>query len=282
MYQSKATHKYNALLMATLIILASSLTACCKPTPAPATPVPEKVTLTVSGSGTTTAILRAIAPAFEADVPGYNLDVLPGSGTGGGVEGIVEGVLDVAAMARPPKDEEAAQDVAYAEFGLSGTAMYTHPGVGVTNLTTEQAKAIFAGEVTNWSKVGGPDQTIILYVRDEGDSSTKGLREVVFGDTPFPETASVLTSQSDMQTAVAGSPNGVGFGSWPSAVAAGADVQAIALDGVMPNDPAYAIFGPIGIGYLTSREADMQPLIDWLTSAPGQAALEEVGVIITQ
>lgn len=283
MYQSKVTHriKYIALII-TLIILASSLTACCKPTPAPATPAPEKVTLKVSGSGTTVAILEAIAPAFEADVPGYALDVLPGSGTGGGVEGIVEGVLDVAAMARPPKEEEAAQDVAYTEFGLSGIAMYAHPSVGVANLTTEQAVAIFAGDVTNWSEVGGPDQTIILYVRDEGDSSTKGLREVIFGDTPFPETATVLTSQSDMQAAIEGSPNSVGFGSWPSAVAAGTDVRAIALDGVMPDDPAYAIFGPIGIGYLTSREADVQPLIDWLTSAQGQAALEEVGVIITQ
>jgi phosphate transport system substrate-binding protein len=194
--------------------------------------------------------------------------------------GVIEGTLDVAAAARPPKDTEAAEGVEYVEFGQSGVALYTHLNVGLTNLTTAQAAAIFSGEISNWAEVGGADREIILYVRDEGDSSTKALREFIFGDTPFPEAVtSVLTSQSDMQAAVAGTPDSVGFGSWPSALAAGAEVQAIALDGTAPGDPAYPIVSPIGIGYLGDRQADVQPLIDWLLSEQGQAALQEVDVI---
>lgn len=266
-----------------LINLALMLAACggtateTVPTPA----VVPQTTLTISGSGTTSSILNGVKSACEADVPGYKLDILPGSGTGGGVKGVIEGVLDAAAMARPPKDEEAAQGVEYVEFGHSGVTVYAHPGVGVTNLTTAQISAIFSNEVTNWSKVGGPDLAIVLYVRDEGESSTKALRQLIFGDTPFPETAQVLTSQSYMQTAVAGTPGGVGYGSWPSALAAGTDVLPIALDGVAPGDAAYPIVAPIGIGYLPARKADVQPLIDWLLSERGQAALREFDVIIT-
>jgi phosphate transport system substrate-binding protein len=260
--------------------LALSLVACGR-AGGDATPtIGARVTLKVSGSGTTSAILKGVGPAFEADVPGYTLQVLVGSGTGGGVEGTVKGVLDVAAMARPPKEEEAAQGIEYVEFGHSGVALYTHSGVGVTDLTTAQALSILSGETTNWSQVGGPDLAIILYVRDEGDSSTKALREHIFGDAAFPESAKVLTSQADMQTAVAGTVGSVGMGSWPSALAEGADVRSIALDGVAPGDQSYPMVSPIGIGYLSARKADVQPLIDWLLSAQGQEALGEFDVII--
>lgn len=270
------------LLTAMLVTLTLGfVTACGSPTPV-ATPMPVEVVLTISGSGTTTSILIAVKQAFEADVPGYTLNILPGTGTGGGVEGIVQGQLDVAAMARPPKDEEAAQGVEYVEFGQSGVAVYTHLDVGITELTVAQVAAIFSGEVTNWSQVGGSDQAIILYVRDEGDSSTQELRQVIFGDTQFPETAQVITSQTDMQVAVAGTSGSVGFGSWPSALAEGADVQAVALDGVRPSDPSYSVVGPVGIGYLSERQADVRPLIDWLLSEPGRMALQEFGVISTQ
>jgi phosphate transport system substrate-binding protein len=247
-------------------------------TTAPATE-PE-VELTTSGSGTTTAILAAIAPSFEADMPGYRLNVLPGAGTGGGVDGIVTGMLDVAAMARPPKEDEAVEGVEYMEFGLSATAVYAHPSVGVTELTSSEIADIFYCEIENWSEVGGPDLPVVVYVRDEGDSSTKGLRSAVFGEELFPADVRILTSQSDMQAHVADTEGAVGFGSWPAAVAEGAEVLPIALDGVSPSDGAYPCTAPVGIGYMSGRQEDVQPLIDWLNSESGRAALREVDVII--
>ncbi|MBN1876224.1 MAG: substrate-binding domain-containing protein [Anaerolineae bacterium] len=268
--------------LAVLVIFAVLCLAACgngvggNPSPT----VTSRTVLTISGSGTVTSILGGIKPAFEADVPDYTLNVLTGSGTGGGVEGIIQGTLDAAAMARPPKDEEINQGVAYVEFGQSGVAIYTHPDVGLTGLTTEQAHAIFSGEIVNWAEVGGPDQIIILCVRDENESSTQSLREAIFGDTPFPETALVQTSQSDMQAVVAATPGGVGFGSWPAALAEKAGVTALALDGIAPGAPANSMTAPVGIGYMLDRQADVQPLIDWLFSENGRAALRELDVIL--
>ncbi len=250
---------------------------------APAEVSEVKVKLKVSGSGSVTPILAAIQPAFEADTPGYQLDVLPGTGTGGGVKGVLQGALDVVAMARPPKDEEAAQNIEFTQIGQAAQAIITHPDVNVTNLTAAQIKALFLGQITNWSEVGGPDLSIILYVRDEGDSSTKVLRQNIVGDTPFPETtANVLTSQSDMLTAVEETPGSVGIATWPTILAKKTDVRAIAMDGIKPGDSTYFMVGPHGIGYLTNRQADVQPLIDWLLSEQGQAALREFEMITNQ
>lgn len=262
------------------LIVGMCLTACGslrQPEPTP-TVAPQKV-LTISGSGTVTSILIGVRAAFEADVPGYTLNVLPGSGTGGGVEGILQGTLDAAAMARAAKDEEIAQGVVYAEFGQSGVAIFTHPDLGLTGLTKEQAQGIFSGEIANWAEVGGPDQMIVLCVRDEEDSSTKSLRTAVFGDTPFPESALVQTSQANMQAVVAATTGAVGFGAWPAAVAEKAGVTGLTLDGVAPGDPANPMVTPVGIGVMQARQADVQPLIDWLLSENGRAALETLAVI---
>lgn len=259
------------------------VTACASDTAAVAEPGPlaSRITLKISGSGSTSPILGAVQAAFEADTPGYHLEVLPGSGSGGGVKGIIEGVLDVAAMARPPKAEEAAQGVEYVELGQAAQAIITHSEVGITNLTGDQVFAIFTGEITQWSEVGGPDLPLILYVRDESDSSTKALRSHIIDETPFAETvAQVFTSQSDMLAAVAGTPGSVGIATWPTTVAIGANVQPIVIDGIAPNDPTYPMTNSLGISYLVDRQADVQPLIDWLGSERGRAALQEVDMII--
>ncbi len=273
--------KHNILTTVTFVCLLVASVGCSRApvaTPEPAVTA-KRVILQISGSGSTTPVLEAIKPAFEADTPDYRLEVLPGTGTGGGVKGIVDGTLDVAAMARPPKDAEAEQGVEYVEFGRSGVAVYTNPGVKVTDLTTAQVVQLFTGQVTNWSQVGGPDLDIVLYVRDEGDSSTGAMRQAVLGDVQFSETAQVLTSQDEMQSAVAGTPGGVGFGSWASAVASDVNVSCVSLDAVEPNDPSYAMLTTLGIGYLGSRRADVQPLVDWLLSEQGQEALRQFAVV---
>ena len=237
----------------------------------------ELTMLTISGSGGTTAILEAVQADFESAVPGHRLELLSGTGTGGGVQGVVDGTLDVAAMGRPPKDDEPLE---YVEFGNAGQALYVHDGVGDISLTAEQAAAIFSGAITNWSEVGGPDLDIVLYVRDEADSSTAAFRDAFFGDEPFAESAQVMTSKTDMINEVSGIEGAIGFGTWPAAVAAGTKVRPITLDGQLPADADYPITTKLGLGYLEERQADVQPLTDWLISEEGIAALREVGVIV--
>ncbi len=279
--------KTQHIYFTSLVFLLGLFLAACggaiklEPTPKQAIQVEKQIVLKVSGSGSTVAILDAVQPKFEADTPGYKLEVLSGSGTGGGVKGIIQGVLDVAAMARPPKKEEAAQNVAYIEIGQAGIAIITHPQAKVANLTTAQLLAVFSGEITSWSEVGGSNYPIILYVRDEDDSNTKMLRQSFIDDMPFPETvARVLTSENDMLAAVAGTPGSIGIATWPTAMAREAKVQAISIDGIAPNDSAYPMIGPLGIGYLQKQQTQVQPLLDWLLSESGQTALREFDMII--
>src|SRR5258708_8573495 len=63
-----------------------------------------RITFTISGSSTALSVLKSLQPAFEADNPGYGLQILDSastSGNSGAIKGIQDKVLDFAALTRP-------------------------------------------------------------------------------------------------------------------------------------------------------------------------------------
>lgn len=264
------------------LITLLTLTACGEAaSPSPSPDQTKLVILKASGSGTITTVLEAIKPEFEASTPGYKLEVLSGNSTGNGITGILEGVLDIATMARTPKEEEIAKNIKFYEMGLVGQAIITHRAlIEINSLSEKQITDIFSGKITNWSELGGPNLKITVYIRDEEETSTKMLRKTIIGDTPFTETATTLFSQSDMAYSVEGTPGAIGIAAWVSIVATQAKVNGIAINGILPNNPAYPILDSAGLGYMAERETDIKPLLDWLSSVDGVAARKELGFVL--
>jgi phosphate transport system substrate-binding protein len=271
-------------------VLAFSLLMGCSSSPStPASIAVQanapQVVLEVSGSSQVLPILRAIEPAFEAASKGHQLEVIEVTGSTSGqaaaLEGVTKQVLDLAAMSRPLKEKETAQGLEYIEFGRAGVSIFTHPGVGVSSLSDEQISTIFAGKATDWSSFGGTNTPIVVFHREEDATTTLSLREAFLGDTSFSPSAQKIDRTNELMVAVAGTQGSVGYGLWPAALMESTNVQAVALNGVAPNDAAYPIVQPLGISYLTSRKAEMQPLITWLLSPQGQAELRKLGVIAT-
>ena len=244
----------------------------------------ETTTITISGSGGVVTILKSIEADFEADNPAYDLDILAGSGTGGGVQGVSKGLLDIAAMQRPPKDTEleAAPSFVYVPLGEAGVAIMVHPSVTVDSLTSEQVTNILSGEITNWSEVGGLDKDIVLFVRDEEETSTGLLRDHVIGEITFSETTIILTSASDMISSIESTEYSIGYGTWSAVLAGGTDINAVDLDGIAPTEATYPMLTSVGIGYLQVKSDIVEVLVDWLVSATGQIALANVGIIIEE
>lgn len=268
-------------LVSLALIVVLLLTACGSSlTQAPTPTTPPLITLKTSGSGTITTVLEALIPAFEAAKPGYKLKVIPGNSTGIGVTGILDGTLDMAAMARVPSTEETAKNIQFFDMGQVGQAIIVHPSVkNITNLSRQQIVGIFSGKFTNWSQVGGPDLKIVIYIRNADDVSMKGLRKAILGEIPIPDTAKTLNSQEDMLVSVKDTPGAIGIASWVTVLATKIKVQMIAVDGIKPNDVSYPMLGSSGIGYLMNRKSDIQPLIDWLSSTRGQSALQQLGFV---
>ena len=245
------------------------------------TPKP-KTTFAISGSSTALSVLQALQPAFEADNPGYALQILESTGNSGNssaITGIKDKTLDFGALTRDLTSDQKASGIGGVEFGRASIAAFVHPGVSITNLTGQQLIDIYAGRITNWSAVGGPDLPIVLYVRQADENVTVKLRDAFFGKTPFPSSAQLLTSSKDIVTAVSGTAGSIGYGGWPSVVAAQAPIKPVSLAGVAPTDSNYPVVNSLIVAYLNERQADIRPLTDWLMSKKGQDVLVKLGVI---
>jgi phosphate transport system substrate-binding protein len=268
-------------MVCSLIAAATLLLNGCssaQKTPEP-TAMPS-VVITVAGSGGATTVLEFLADAYHAEHAEITFKYLEGSGSGGAVTGVVEGVLDLGTMSRAPKDSELAKGIKFLAFASDRVVIATSPDMSLTGLTSAQVKDIFLGKITNWSEVGGPDAAINVLVRDEDESSTQVLRKSLFGNEAFTTGAVVFTSEGELRKALAGTMNTIAFLSYGGMRLTDTDVHTLAIDGIDPAniDSNYPYSRVLGVAYLPSNAAKIQAFLDFLAGEDAHTLLAGEGI----
>ena len=136
--------------------------------------------IVVDGSTTVGPIAKAFAEYYMAINPDINVTVSE-SGSGNGAKGVMNKTCDVGAMSRPMKNsefsaaaEKGIQPVAHV-VALDGLPILVHPSNPVSDLTVEQVRSIFKGEITNWKELGGPNKSIVMVSRDTNSGTYESL-----------------------------------------------------------------------------------------------------------
>jgi len=252
----------------------------------PATAV-EKVA--VAGSSTVLPLAEGGAEAFNILQNNYRISIT-GGGTGAGITGISEGRLDIAMASREiTADEIAKYGDNFQEFliGYDGIVMVVSPQVydaGVVDLSKEQIKGIYNGEVKNWKEVGGPDAQIYVIAREQGSGTRDTFNEDIMDDKKA-ETPGVITTalgSAEVKTAVAGSDKAIGYLGY--SYAEGGNVRTIALDGTMPSaqsirDGTYELSRKLYFYTFGEPKPGAKAFIDFMVSPEGQMIAEENGFI---
>jgi len=86
-----------------------------------------------------------------------------------------------------------------------------HPDNPVAELTRAQLQAAFAGEISNWRELGGPDRPIHLFTRDEASGTRKVFWKKGLDKGEISEGANVVASNGAMKTAVAQDSDALGY-----------------------------------------------------------------------
>jgi phosphate transport system substrate-binding protein len=127
--------------------------------------------LTINGSTTVLPIAQKVAEAYMKVDPKVKISV-SGGGSGNGIKALIDGTTDIADSSRFIKDEEVKAAVEKGSYPVPFAIAYdsiipiVHPSNPVKNLTVDQLKAIYAGEVKNWKEVGGPNKELVIVSRD--------------------------------------------------------------------------------------------------------------------
>ena len=274
------------ICIALAAVMALSLAACgntTKETDAPAVTEAAKLTGTVSTDGSTSMekVIGALKETFEGENAGVEVTYNP-TGSGSGIKAVQEGRCDIGLSSRALKAEEEEQGLVGTVLAYDGIAVIVNPENTVEDLTVEQIAAIYTGEITNWSEVGGMDAEIVLVGREAGSGTRSGFEEIV-GVEDLCQYRQELTSTGDVITAVSQNPGAIGYASLASVKDT---VKAIKVGGVAPSDETvkdetYAIQRPF---VLVTKEGTAltetaQAFFDFITSEAAREVITAAGVV---
>ncbi len=98
-------------------------------------------------------------------------------------------------------------------LALDGLVMVASPGNPVNAISPANISRVFAGEITNWSQLGGRNASINLYVRESDSGTGAAFQEMVMDPqrASVSASATVLSKDADVALAVRDDPNGIGF-----------------------------------------------------------------------
>lgn len=257
-------------------------------TDAPATDAPEteaaaELSGTVSTDGSTSmeAVIGALGEAFMEANPDVNFTYNP-TGSGSGIQAVQEGRCDIGLSSRALKDEEKEAGLTETVLCYDGIAVIVNPANTVEDLTVEQIAAIYTGEITNWSEVGGEDAEIVVIGREAGSGTRSGFEEIT-GTEDACQYRQELTSTGDVITAVSQNPGAIGYASLASVKDT---VKAVKVDGVSPSeatvkDESYKIQRPFVLATQTGVELNpvAQAFFDYITSAEANEIIVAAGVV---
>ncbi len=216
-------------------------------------PEPVAISLQVAVSEAALPLVSALAGEARKGEPSLELNLLPPSHSGGALAAVRTGDADLAILTRVPRDEEMRGDLVYMQMVRDGLVFATHPGTGVANLSSDAIRAIYSGEVTNWSQLGGRNHRIVVLDRPEHSSPKITLRNTVFGsDLTITENASELERPGMMDISLTNIPGAIGYTSLGGIISEDLQLNILSLDGIRPTVPnveqgIYPLYRSIGL-----------------------------------
>ena len=279
-------HVMNIIVCLALIL---SLAACAKTESAPVSAdtkpaaAAETLTGTVATDGSTSMekVIGALGEAFTQDNPGVTFTYNP-TGSSAGIQAVQEGRCDISLSSRALKDEEKAAGLTETVLAYDGIAVIVNPANRVEDLTLEQIAAVYTGQITNWSELGGEDAQIVLIGREAGSGTRSGFEEIVEVKDKC-QYRQELSSTGDVITTVAQNPGAIGYASLASVKDT---VRPLKVGGVAPSeetvkDGTYAIQRPFVLATRTDAGLNdaAQAFFDYITSGKADAIIVAAGVV---
>lgn len=271
--------KRRNMYFAILILVIAGVTMAFMP--------PKKIT--IKGSDTMVILAQKWAELYMKKKPEVTIQVT-GGGSGVGIASLINGTTDIANSSRPIKQSEMEKLKArYNTLGVEipcakdGITIFLHSSNSVNELSIKQISGIFSGKIKNWKEVGGPDEKITLYGRENSSGTYVFFKDhVVKAD--YAASCQTLPGTAAIVNAVKKDKYGIGYGG--AAYAEGVKHCKVKKD---DKSPAYlptqeniaANKYPISrylYMYLSSKPTgETKAYIDWILSAEGQKVITEVG-----
>lgn len=226
------------------------------------------------------AFVNAVYPSDSVSFNGTDFapeSALQYHNTRGAYKAVVDGTADIVFCAAPSDEqlayaEEKGVELVFTPIGCEAFVFIVNKDNPVDNLTTEQVKALYSGEIKNWSEVGGDNYPVDAITRNKGSGSQTAMENFMNG-------AEIRKNPMGFT----GRAIGFSFRYYVEGIVENGSVKMLSLNGAYPNrenikNGSYPIVSNF---YAVYRKDNTNPNIaqftEWILSPEGQQIVEESG-----
>ncbi len=169
--------------------------------------------VTYKGSTTVLPLAQLLSEALAPNV----VFSVQGGGSGTGIAALIDGTTDIAGSSRYMKLEEFEKAVANGvmpyiwEVAIDALAIAVHASNPIDQITYEDLRRIYLGEVENWSELGGAEMPIVVVSRDTSSGTYGTFKEVILENEEVTSGALFQSSNGAVATTIASTPGAIGY-----------------------------------------------------------------------
>ncbi|MEN9662205.1 MAG: Phosphate-binding protein PstS 1 precursor [Verrucomicrobiota bacterium] len=242
--------------------------------------------LVIKGSDTLGAkLVPTLAEEYKATNPGVSFEIAA-EGSTTGLTAIIDSTAQIGMSSRRAKPTEvsAAQakgvNLKATIVAFDGIGVIVNSANGVKGLTKRQVEQIFAGDITDWSAVGGSPGKISIYTRNTASGTYSDFKTLAMNARDYAGSSQKMAGNEQIASEVSKNPNGIGYVGLAYINDSG--VKALAIDGLLPTkDGVRAGTYPYSrpTFYYTNGEptGEAAKFLAYTISAAGQAIADRVG-----
>lgn len=226
------------------------------------------------------AFVNAVYPPESVIFDGSNFapeSALQYTNTRGAYKAVVDGTADIVFCAEPSDEqlsyaEEKGVELVFTPIGCEAFVFIVNKDNPVNNLTTEQVKALYSGEIRSWSEVGGDNCPVDVITRNKGSGSQTAMESFMDGaeirKNPLGFTGRAI---------------GYSFRYYVEGIVENGGVKMLSLNGAYPNkenisNGSYPIVSNFYAVYRKDNpNPNIEQFIEWILSDEGQQIIEESG-----
>jgi len=234
--------------------------------------------LSVVGSTSVEPFAEALAEEFMHQHPREKIFV-QGGGSSAGIQAVRTGAAEVGMSSRNLMKGES--DLISIPIIYDAIAVIVHRENPLGDLTLDQIRKIFSGELTRWSEMGGKDRIITLVTREEGSGTREAFQTLIMGKKEISLGALVQDSNGAIRQVVSDDRNAIGY---ISLGLVNERVKAVKIEGIEPSvenirEHRYKIVRPFLFVFTSEPRGMAKEFLDYILSPAGQNLLVHEGLV---
>jgi phosphate transport system substrate-binding protein len=244
--------------------------------------------LVIKGSDTLGAkLVPMLAEDYKAKHPGTTFEIAA-EGSTTGISAIIDGTAQIGMSSRRARPTE--MSAATAKGVSMKPTIVAFDGIGVivnqnnplSTLTKRQVEQIFAGDITDWSQVGGSAGPISIYTRNTSSGTYSDFKDLAMKKRDYASSSQKMAGNEQIAAEVAKNPNGIGYVGLAYLTDPG--IKTVSIEGSLPTEESvlakkYPYARPTF--YYTNGEpaGEAAKFVDFTLSDDGQKIVRKVGFV---